>query len=119
MFTLKLKHNNSGHVSFKGEPCLVNKQFKYRTLGEMVALARANGERPLPTRAGVYTGDMVIPVETTDKINFQRSLMEQYDVAEKKLKEAEADIAKEKKAQAEADYRAKVIAEHEASKKNQ
>ena len=119
MFTIKLKLRKSGHVSFKNEKCLINKQFKYRTLGEMVALARANGERPLPTRAGVYTGDMVIPVETTDKINFQKQLMEQYNVAEDKLKEATAELDKEKQEAADAAYRAKVIAEHEASKQNQ
>lgn len=118
MFAYKIKHAKSGHVSFKREKCLINKQFKYRTLGEMVALARSNGERPLPTRNGVYTGEMTIPVERTDRVNLLNSLMSRYDTAEKQLKDAESSLENEKKAKADADYRAKVIADYEASKQN-
>lgn len=119
MFTIKLKNNKLGHVSFENEKCLVNKMFKYRTLGEMVALARANGERPLPTRNGVYTGDLVIPREDVDKIAFREELMKQYTDAEKQLSEANEVIAQEEASKKEAEYKQKVISEYEASKISQ
>lgn len=115
MFTIKLKNSSLGHVDFKGEKCLVNKLFKYRSLGEMVALARANGERPLPTRNGVYTGEMSIPVETFDKINLRNKMMEDTIAAENQYSDAMAQLNAEKQSASEAEFRKKVIQEYEAS----
>lgn len=116
MFFKQTSNRNQGKVSFESEKCLVDKQFKYRSLGEMVALARATGQRPLPTRNGVYTGEAVIPREVIDRVNMQRSLMDSYDEAEAKLKEAQSQLESEAKERELANIKAQAIAEHEASR---
>ena len=42
-------------VSFKDCPCLIDKQYQYKTLGEMVAMYKRTGEMPaVGMRNGVY-----------------------------------------------------------------
>lgn len=114
MFTKKFK-GLSRPISFAHEPCLINKMFKYKSLGEMVAMARATGVAPVPTRNGVYTGEQVIPRDTFEKLNVQRQLMDSYDQAERQLKDAETKLAKEAKERELAEYKAKVIKEYQSS----
>lgn len=100
------------------EPNLINKQFKYRTLGEMVALSRATNTPLLPTRNGVYTGEVVVPREVTDKVNLRNATMDSFEDAEKTLNDANQKIALEKKAKELSDLKAKIIDDYEKSKVN-
>ena len=73
MFTNRHLKRAQCPTSFKGEKCLINKLFKYKSLGEMVAMARATGVAPVPTRNGVYTGEQEIPRDTFEKLNVHRT----------------------------------------------
>lgn len=117
MFCLKTK-KVSGSQSFGHEPDLVNKMFKYKTLGELVAMARATGERPVPTRNGVYVGEEVIPREIFDKLNAQRRLMDSFDVAQAELDKIAADEKAAAEERKSADAIAKAIADYKASLKD-
>ena len=105
------RHKTVRPVSFKDVPCLVNKQFKYKTLGEMVAMYKRTGEFPaVGMRNGVYfaTGidDPNAPVIPEDKIHaaeIQRNLMQQMESAESDLAKANQMEADEKAAKAAAD----------------
>ena len=45
MFTKRfIDRQNTGSKSFKDSPMLLNQQFKFRTLGEIVAMARLTNE---------------------------------------------------------------------------
>lgn len=80
-------------VDFSEEKDLVNRQFKYRTLGEIVAMAKATGVAPLPTRNGVYTGEEVIPRDDFEKIAIRRKLMSSLESSEAELNKILADEA--------------------------
>lgn len=97
MFTKRfIDSQKTGRKSFKGSPMLLNQQFKFRTLGEIVAMARLTNEKPLPTRAGVYIGDMSVPRDPFDRIDFRNDAMDRYAEAETQLKDAESKLAEEK-----------------------
>lgn len=100
----------SGVKSFSKSPMLLNQQYKYRTLGELVALARVTNEKPLPTRNGVYIGDQSIPRDIFDRVDSRNDAMDRYSDAEANLKDAEAKIA-EQKAQADREAYEKQIRE--------
>ena len=94
MFTKRfIDHTASGVVSFCKSPMLLNQQFKYRTLGEIVALARVTNEKPLPTRAGVYIGDQSIPRDVFDRVDSRNDAMDRFTDAESQVKDAKAKIA--------------------------
>lgn len=116
MFTLKLIKKCLGHVDMSHEPNLINKQFKYRTLGEMVALSRATNTPLLPTRNGVYTGEVVIPRENLDKVNLRNQIMDSFEVAEQNLKDANEKLALDKKEKELSDMKAKIISDYEKTK---
>lgn len=94
-------------VSFANEPELINPQYKHRSLGELVAMARATGQRPelmpnVTVRKGVYLcgenpqGAIVPP---RDKFDLADAVSNSHDSlidAEKKLAEAEQNVIKEK-----------------------
>lgn len=97
MFTKRfIDRTASGVQSFSKSPMLLNQQFKYRTLGEIVALARVTNEKPLPTRAGVYIGDQSIPRDVFDRVDSRNDAMDRYLDAETQLKDAEAKIVEQK-----------------------
>lgn len=96
MFTKRFIDSfNTGSQSFKDSPMLLNQQFKFRTLGEIVAMARLTNEKPLPTRAGVYTGDMSIPRDPFDRIDSRNDAMDRYLDAESQFKDAQSKIVEE------------------------
>lgn len=93
MFTKRFVDSTaSGVCDCSNDPKLVNQQYKFRTLGEIVALARVTNEKPLPTRAGVYIGDNTIPRDNFDRIDARSSVMDSYDKAEIDLGKAENDL---------------------------
>lgn len=97
MFTTRfIDPQKTGNKSFKNSPMLLNQQFKFRTLGEIVAMARLTNEKPLPTRAGVYVGDMSIPRDPFDRVDARNDAMDRYSDAENQLKDAESKLAEEK-----------------------
>lgn len=99
MFTKRfIDPQKTGSMSFKGSPKLLNQQFKFRTLGEIVAMARLTNEKPLPTRAGVYIGDMSLPRDPFDRIDSRNDAMDRFMDAENQLKDAQSKIAAEKAA---------------------
>lgn len=99
MFTKRfIDLQKTGNKSFKDSPMLLNQQFKFRTLGEIVAMARLTNEKPLPTRAGVYIGDMSIPRDPFDRIDSRNDAMDRFTDAESQLKDAESKMAAEKAA---------------------
>lgn len=119
MFTNRHLKRSQIPTSFKGEKCLINKLFKYKSLGEMVAMARATGVAPVPTRNGVYTGEQEIPRDTFEKLNVQRKLMDSYDEANEKLKSALETKAKQDKQRELDEYKTKVIDEFKRSQKSE
>lgn len=119
MFTNRHLKRSQNPTSFKGEKCLINKLFKYKSLGEMVAMARATGVAPVPTRNGVYTGDQEIPRDTFEKVNLQRKLMDSYDEANQALKTALETQAKQDKQRELDEYKTKVINEYKQSLKSE
>lgn len=111
MFTKRfIDYTASGAKSFIKSPMLLNQQYKYRTLGELVALARVTNEKPLPTRNGVYVGDHSIPRDVFDRVDSRNDAMDRYSDAEVKLNDAQAQIAKQK-AQADREAYEKQIRE--------
>lgn len=103
--------------SFRGIRSLVNKQFQYKTLGEMVSMYKRTGEYPaVGTRNGVYFAsgidDEIPPRERFDILEAQRRNIEATSAAEEKLKSAEAD-----KARADAQETAAKLKEFEELKK--
>lgn len=117
MFTIKFEKNRTGHVSFRGVKPIINRSFKYRTLGEMIAQAKMAGVQPLPTRNGVYTGESVIPREQFDKLNVREDLMNQLLAAEQKLAEAKDAESRESANKEREAYKKQVIDEYVASLK--
>lgn len=97
MFTKRfIDPTASGSRSFSKSPMLLNQQFKYRTLGEIVAMARVTNEKPLPTRAGVYIGDQSIPRDVFDRVDSRNDAMDRFSDAELMLKDAQSKISEEK-----------------------
>lgn len=100
-----LKGKGTG-VSFKDVPCLINKQYHHRTLGELVKLYHMTGEiPPVGQRNGVYlANDIDSPVPTTgddfeDIIRTraaQNALNEGIADVEAKMKEAYDKASREK-----------------------
>ena len=98
MFITKIiDESQSGIVGFENEPLLIDNKMKYRTLGEIVALARATGETPLPTRNGVYTGDFSVARDNFDRIDQRNASMADFEDAESKLSDAKSKLDEEER----------------------
>lgn len=94
-------------TSFKGCPCLVNKQYKHRTLGELVKMYRMTGEMPpVGQRQGVFLADKDIDSdfpttgdEFDDIMNVRSAAKDLRDTSQKldeSLKAAAEQSAKDK-----------------------
>lgn len=94
-------------VSFKDVPCLVNKQYKHRTLGELVKMYHMTGEiPPVGQRQGVYLADKGIDSEfptTGDEFDdimkaraAAKSVMDAESEFQAKIKEAVANETADK-----------------------
>lgn len=91
MFTRKIKQSHMGYARTKrGEPNLINKLYKHRTLGELIALSKQTGIPPMPTRNGVYTGEQPIPRERFDRENELREMNSNLSQLEQKYEEAKS-----------------------------
>lgn len=95
----------SSPVSFADEPLLINPQYRHRTLGELVALARTTGQRPelmpnVTVRKGVYLSGQnpqgaIVPPR--DKFDLADTLSNTHDSlvqAEKDLVKAKEDVVR-------------------------
>ena len=72
MFYNNPKANIGGKTSFKKCPCLINKQYQYKTLGEMVAMYKKTGEFPaVGMRNGVYMAKSIDDEVPTTGDKFQ------------------------------------------------
>lgn len=107
MFTRNLT-KDAGRVDFRDCPDLINRQFKYRSLGEIVAMSRVTNEKPLPTRNGVYIGSLDVPRDTFDRIDAREASMKAYDKAEFDLKDAKVKEAQEKASAERAQFEAEI-----------
>lgn len=101
--------------SFDGEPVLINRMYKHRTLGELVALAKATGVAPIPTRNGVYTGDHIIPRDDFEKIEARRKLMNSLESSEAELAKILGDEKKAAEERKSAEIAKKAIEDYKAS----
>lgn len=101
MFYKKIEFRDTGNYKRpKDEPNLINKLYKHRTLGELIALSKQTGIPPMPTRNGVYTGDQPIPRDRFDREDALRDMNKQLSELEVQLdeaKKAEALQAEERK----------------------
>lgn len=114
MFTVRFI-SPDGRTDFSSEPLLINTQFKYRSLGEIVAMARVTNEKPLPTRNGVYIGDVSIPRDHFDRVDARNAAMDRYSDAVSELKDAEAKMVAEKKSQERAAFEAEIRQKYQKS----
>lgn len=93
-------NRDNGHccgVSFVNDPDLVNHQYRYMSLGEMVALYHQTGQFPaVGIRNGVYTGDIVAPLDRFDILDMQRDLMSRIESEETKLQELKDEESRKK-----------------------
>lgn len=107
--TYRTSCQNKGNkpVSFDDVPCLVNKQYKHRTLGELVKMYRMTGELPpVGQRQGVYLADKGIDSDfptTGDEFDdimkarsAAKSVMDAESDLEAKIKEAVANETADK-----------------------
>lgn len=101
MFCKRLKTQFMGFSKTKkGEPNLINKLYKHRTLSELIAQAKQTGIPPMPTRNGVYTGEQPIPRERFERENElfrRRQELAELEKQHSELLDAEAKQAEERK----------------------
>lgn len=104
-------------TSFEGVPSLVNEQYQYKTLGEMVAMYKRTGEFPaVGMRNGVYFAKDIedtIPMPPADKFEAADRLRGAVDAIEKTEKELQD--AKDKEAKEKADKDAADLAAFRAA----
>lgn len=87
---MKIPHKPYTRVDFSDCPCLINKQYQYKTLGEMVAMYHKTGEFPaVGTRNGVYFARSIDDeIPPTDRFDVAQSLLDksrEINDAEQKL----------------------------------
>lgn len=101
MFCKRLLIKSGVHHTPKDEPNLINKLYKHRTLGELIALSKQTGIPPMPTRNGVYTGEQPVPprerFDRENDLRNMRSKMSQLEVDLENAKAEEAKAAEERK----------------------
>ena len=92
------QNNHNAVADCSKDPDLINKQYKYMSLGEMVQMYHATGQFPaVGMRNGVYTGDTVPPNDKFDVLDIQRDIMARIESEEAKINDAKFKMSEEEK----------------------